>query len=84
MVWYSLGFPGGSDGSLPEVCETCVQSMGQGDPLEKEMATHSTILAWKISWIEKPGRLHMFSKSQTQLSNFTIYIYIWYSLRMVG
>ena len=46
--------------SLPEVCETCVQSLGQEDPLEKEMATHSTILAWKISWIEEPGRLHRF------------------------
>ena len=34
-----------------------VQSLGQEDPLEKEMATHSSILAWKIPWTEKPGRL---------------------------
>ena len=38
--------------------ETQVQSLGQEDPLEKEMATHSSTLAWKIPWTEKPGRLH--------------------------
>ena len=37
--------------------ETWVQSLGREDPLEKEMATHSNILAWKIPWMEKPGRL---------------------------
>ena len=37
--------------------ETWVQSLGQEDPLEKRMATHSNILAWEISWIEEPGRL---------------------------
>ena len=37
--------------------ETLVQSLGQGDPLEKEMATHSSIFAWKIPWTEEPGRL---------------------------
>ena len=44
--------------NLPAVQETWVQSLGWEDPLEKEMATHSSILAWKISWTEKPGRLH--------------------------
>ena len=38
--------------------ETRVQSLGREDPLEKEMAAHSSTLAWKISWIEEPGRLH--------------------------
>ena len=42
---------------LPTVRETWVQSLGQEDSLEKEMATHSSILAWKISWMEEPGRL---------------------------
>ena len=42
---------------LPIVRETQVQSLGQEDLLEKEMATHSSILAWKISWTEKPGSL---------------------------
>ena len=37
--------------------ETQVQSLGQKDPLGKEMATHSSILAWKIPWVEEPDRL---------------------------
>ena len=43
--------------SLPAVRETRVRSLGQEDPLEKDMATHSSILAWKIPWMEVPGRL---------------------------
>ena len=42
---------------LPPMRETRVQSLGQEDPLEKEMVTHSSILAWRIPWMEKPGRL---------------------------
>ena len=42
---------------LPTMRETRVQSLGWEDFLEKEMATHSSILAWKISWTEEPGRL---------------------------
>ena len=42
---------------LPPMRETWVQSLGWDDPLEKEMVTHSSILAWKIPWTEKPGRL---------------------------
>ena len=42
---------------LPTMWETQVRSLGQEDPLEKEMATHSSTLAWKIPWMEKPGRL---------------------------
>ena len=42
---------------LPKTWETWVRSLGQEDPLEKEMATHSSILAWKIPWTEEPGRL---------------------------
>ena len=42
---------------LPAVLETWVRSLGWEDPLEKEMATHYSILAWRIPWIEKPGRL---------------------------
>ena len=41
--------------NLPAMQETRVQSLGQEDPLEKEMATHSSILAWEISWTEEPG-----------------------------
>ena len=43
--------------SLPAVQETWVQSLDQEDPLEKEMATHCSILAWKIPWMEVPGGL---------------------------
>ena len=42
---------------LPTMWKTQVQSLGREDPLEKEMATHSSILAWKIPWTEEPGRL---------------------------
>ena len=56
--------------------ETWVQSLGREDPLEKEMATQSNILAWKIPWTEKPGRLqvHGVAKSQIQLSDFTFFL----------
>ena len=43
--------------SLPAVWETQLQSLGQEDPLKKEMAPHSSILAWKIPWMEEPGGL---------------------------
>ena len=42
---------------LPTMRETGVQSLGREDPLEKEMTTHSSTLAWKIQWTEEPGRL---------------------------
>ena len=42
---------------LPTMQETRVRSLGWEDPLEKEMATHSSILAWRIPWTEDPGRL---------------------------
>ena len=42
---------------LPTVQETWVRSLGREDPLEKEMATHSSILAWRIPWTEEPGGL---------------------------
>ena len=42
---------------LPTVQETWVRSLGQEDPLEKEVATHSSILAWEIPWAEEPDRL---------------------------
>ena len=50
--------------------DTWIQSLGQEDPLEKEMATHSSILAWEIPWTEKPGELQSIGlqKSWTQLS----------------
>ena len=50
--------------------ETQVRCLGQEDPLEKGMATHSRILAWRIPWAEEPGRLQSVgSQSQTRLSD---------------
>ena len=52
------GFPGGSVvKNLPAKQETWVRFLGWEDPLEKGMATHSSILAWEISWTEEPGGL---------------------------
>ena len=52
-----MGFPGSSVvKNLPAMQETQVPSLGQEDPLEEEMAMHSSILAWKIPWREQPGR----------------------------
>ena len=57
---------------LPAMWETWVPSLGQEDPLEKEMATHSSTLAWKIPWLEEPGGLQsMGSQRVGRLSNFT-------------
>ena len=57
--------------------EIWVQSLGQEDPLEKEMAAHCSILAWKIPWTEEHGRLQSVcgvAKSQTRLSDFTFFL----------
>ena len=54
----SMGFPGGSDSKESAATrETPLQFLGWEDPLEKEMATHSGTLTWKIPWMEKAGRL---------------------------
>ena len=54
--------------NLPAMQEAKVRSLGREDPLEKEMATHSSILAWRIPWTEEPAGLQsMESRSQTQL-----------------
>ena len=55
---------------LPAVQETRPRSLGWEDPLEKEMATHSSILAWKISWTKEPGGLQSMGwQSQAPLSD---------------
>ena len=53
--------------NLPAVWKTQVWSLGQEDPLEKEMATHSSILAWRISWTEEPGRLQFMSCEESDI-----------------
>ena len=64
---------------LPTMRETQVQSLSQEDLLEKEMATHSSTLAWKIPWTEKSGRLHSLhevAKRHTRLSDFTLFFFL--------
>ena len=59
--------------NAPAMEETRVQSLGQEDPLEKEMATHASTVAWKIPWTEEPGGLQsMGSQSRIQLSDFAL------------
>ena len=57
--------------NLPVMQETRVQSQGWEVPLDKEMAIHSSILAWRIPWTEEPGKatVHGVAKSRTQLSD---------------
>ena len=58
---------------LSTMREARVRPLGQEDPLEKEMALHSSTIAWKIPWTEEAGRLQsMGLQSETRLSNFTI------------
>jgi len=70
-IYIYTGFPGGSVvknlPAMQEPQETQVQSLGQEDPLEKGMATHFSILAWRILWTEEPGGLQSsgVAKSQT-------------------
>ena len=52
--------------NLPAMQETCVQFLGQEDTLEKEMASHSSILAWRIPWTEKPGRLRSMGSQESR------------------
>ena len=72
--------------NLPAMQETWVQSLDQDHPLEKEMATHSNILAWRIPWTEKPGRLHEVAESETTekltLSLFIFILLIFESLTL--
>ena len=57
-IYIYMGFPGDSVvKNLPAMQETGVPSLGGGDSLEKEMATHSSILAWRIPWTEEPDGL---------------------------
>ena len=51
---------------LPAMQETWVRSLGREDPLEKEMAIHSSTLAWKIPWTEEPGRLQSMESQRVE------------------
>ena len=57
--------------NLPAMQETWVQSLGQEDPLEKGMVTHSSILAYRISWTEKPGGLQSMGSQRVDTAEET-------------
>ena len=54
--------------NLPVMQEMQVQSLGWGDPLEKEMATHSSILAWRIPWTEEPDGLRSTGRKESNMT----------------
>ena len=63
-----MGFPSGSVvKNLPAKQEMQIRSLQWEDPLEKEMATHSSILAWEIPWTEEPGGLQSMGSSKSQI-----------------
>ena len=65
--------------SLPAVQETWVRSLSQVDPLEKEMATHSSILAWKTPWMEEPSRLQSMGSQRVRHDWVTsVFFLIWW------
>ena len=57
--------------NLPAIQETWVQYLGQEDLLEKEMTNHSSILAWRIPWIDKPGRLQSMGSQESDTTEVT-------------
>ena len=67
--------------NLRAMQETWVQSLGQEDPLEKGMATHSNILAWRIPWTEEPGRLQSIGLQESDMTEqLTRFLNIQYSV----
>ena len=65
-----MGFPAAQMVKiLPPMQETQVLSLGQEDPLEKEMATHSSILPWKRPWMEQPGRLQSTGLQESDMTD---------------
>ena len=68
--------------NLPAMQETQVQSLGQADTLEKEMATHSSIPAWRIPWTEEPGRLQFMGSQRVEhdwVTNIPHGVYYWWA-----
>ena len=76
--------------AVQETQEMPVRSLGQEDPLEKEMATHSSILAWKIPWMEEPGRLQSIGSQRGTLYrlshqwSFFCYVYFYLSVGLLS
>ena len=77
-------FPGCSDSkNLPAMWEIWVQSQNREDPLEKEMATHSSILAWRIQWTEESARIQSMGSKEWDMTNTFTYFQACFILRDV-
>ena len=63
--------------NLPAMQETRVQSLSREDPLEKEMTTHPSILAWRIPWTEEPGRLQSMGSRDSDTTEQLVYTCAW-------
>ena len=71
-MFKQMGFPGGSVVRNPAAMQkTQVQSLGRQDPLEKGMAAHSSILAWRLPWTEEPGGLWFVSSQESDMTEAT-------------
>ena len=69
MYYCTLGFPGGSaTKNPPAMLETQILSLGRANPLEEEMATHFSILAWEIPWTEESGRLRSLGSPESDMT----------------
>ena len=68
--------------SLPAMRKTRLLSLGQEDLLAKEMATHSSILAWEMPWTEEPGRLHPWGRRAGHDSATSLHLY-WISIAVI-
>ena len=71
-----MGLSGGASGKEPacqcrRLSEMQVQSLGQEDPLKEEMATHSSILAWRVPWTEEPGELQSIGSQRVRYNRAT-------------
>ena len=62
---------------LPAMRETWVRSLGGEDPLEEKMATHSSILAWKIPWTEEPARLRSWGSKESDMTERLHFLSFW-------
>ena len=70
-IYYGLSLVAQSVKNLPAVQETQVQSLGWKHPLEEEMATHSSILAWRIPWTEESARLQSMGLQKSDITEVT-------------
>ena len=79
-VWVSASLVAQMVKHLPAMQKTQVRSLGREDPLEKGMATHSSTLAWKIPWMEKPGRYSPWDLKESDMTERLHFLSLLYLL----